>query len=218
MRSLLRSIQMLAIGLWAVSLVGATTACGGGGSDGGGCCKMCSTGKACGDSCIAREYTCHEGNGCACNSKLVASAPAAVPVVESFVYAGPAGLRYEAEPLAGKLATSLTSVEIEAGRTTGLYWEGIYLGELVPSPGHAVVRFDTDLKGTPCVALSHALVLALQNLKPSSSSVASLQDLAAMGFPHIDELRAMKDIRQLAASPRLLSVFGVGLESVAGCE
>ncbi len=31
------------------------------------CCKVCSTGKACGDSCIARWKTCHKGKGCACN-------------------------------------------------------------------------------------------------------------------------------------------------------
>ncbi|MGE0867566.1 MAG: hypothetical protein AB7P03_03325 [Kofleriaceae bacterium] len=31
------------------------------------CCKVCSTGKACGNSCIARWKTCHKGVGCACN-------------------------------------------------------------------------------------------------------------------------------------------------------
>ena len=31
------------------------------------CCKMCSTGKACGDSCISRSKTCHKGVGCACD-------------------------------------------------------------------------------------------------------------------------------------------------------
>ncbi len=34
----------------------------------GGCCKYCSTGKACGDSCISRSYTCHKAPGCACDS------------------------------------------------------------------------------------------------------------------------------------------------------
>ncbi len=29
------------------------------------CCKMCSKGKACGDSCIARDKVCHKGKGCA---------------------------------------------------------------------------------------------------------------------------------------------------------
>lgn len=32
-----------------------------------GCCKVCSKGKACGNSCIARWKTCHKGRGCACN-------------------------------------------------------------------------------------------------------------------------------------------------------
>ena len=31
------------------------------------CCKVCSTGKACGNSCIARWKTCHKGKGSACN-------------------------------------------------------------------------------------------------------------------------------------------------------
>jgi len=32
------------------------------------CCKVCRKGKACGDSCIKRSYTCHKGLGCACNA------------------------------------------------------------------------------------------------------------------------------------------------------
>jgi hypothetical protein len=32
-----------------------------------GCCKICTTGKACGDTCINVNYTCHVGPGCACN-------------------------------------------------------------------------------------------------------------------------------------------------------
>jgi len=31
------------------------------------CCKVCTTGKACGDSCISKSYTCHQPPGCACN-------------------------------------------------------------------------------------------------------------------------------------------------------
>ena len=31
------------------------------------CCKICSKGKACGDSCISRSYTCHKGPWCACD-------------------------------------------------------------------------------------------------------------------------------------------------------
>lgn len=33
----------------------------------GGCCKVCRTGKACGDTCIARDQTCNTPAGCACN-------------------------------------------------------------------------------------------------------------------------------------------------------
>jgi hypothetical protein len=32
-----------------------------------GCCKVCRTGKACGDSCIAADKVCHKGSGCACD-------------------------------------------------------------------------------------------------------------------------------------------------------
>jgi endonuclease YncB( thermonuclease family) len=32
-----------------------------------GCCMVCKTGKACGDSCIARYKTCHQPPGCACD-------------------------------------------------------------------------------------------------------------------------------------------------------
>lgn len=31
------------------------------------CCKICTKGKACGNSCIAKSKTCHKGKGCACN-------------------------------------------------------------------------------------------------------------------------------------------------------
>lgn len=31
------------------------------------CCKICTTGKACGDTCISAAYTCHQPPGCACN-------------------------------------------------------------------------------------------------------------------------------------------------------
>jgi hypothetical protein len=33
----------------------------------GSCCKVCTDGKACGDSCIAKSSTCNVGGGCACN-------------------------------------------------------------------------------------------------------------------------------------------------------
>jgi hypothetical protein len=31
------------------------------------CCKVCSVGKACGNTCISRDKTCHVGRGCACD-------------------------------------------------------------------------------------------------------------------------------------------------------
>jgi hypothetical protein len=31
------------------------------------CCKVCSVGKACGNTCISRNKTCHVGQGCACD-------------------------------------------------------------------------------------------------------------------------------------------------------
>jgi hypothetical protein len=35
------------------------------------CCKVCSKGKACGNTCIRRAYECHQGRGCACNEAEV---------------------------------------------------------------------------------------------------------------------------------------------------
>jgi endonuclease YncB( thermonuclease family) len=32
------------------------------------CCKTCQKGKACGNSCISRRYTCRKPPGCACNA------------------------------------------------------------------------------------------------------------------------------------------------------
>jgi hypothetical protein len=31
------------------------------------CCRICSAGKACGNSCIQASKTCHKGRGCSCN-------------------------------------------------------------------------------------------------------------------------------------------------------
>ncbi len=31
------------------------------------CCKICTVGKACGNSCISRDYQCHQPPGCACD-------------------------------------------------------------------------------------------------------------------------------------------------------
>lgn len=35
------------------------------------CCKVCSKGKACGNSCISASYTCRKGRGCACNASEI---------------------------------------------------------------------------------------------------------------------------------------------------
>ncbi len=32
------------------------------------CCKICKASKACGDSCIKRDYTCNKPPGCACDA------------------------------------------------------------------------------------------------------------------------------------------------------
>ena len=32
------------------------------------CCRTCSKGKACGNTCINRQLTCHKPPGCACDS------------------------------------------------------------------------------------------------------------------------------------------------------
>ena len=31
------------------------------------CCRVCTKGKACGNSCISVRFTCHKPPGCACN-------------------------------------------------------------------------------------------------------------------------------------------------------
>ena len=31
------------------------------------CCRVCTKGKACGDSCISKSKTCHKAPGCACD-------------------------------------------------------------------------------------------------------------------------------------------------------
>jgi hypothetical protein len=54
----------LALGLAAIQPCAAAAA----GLPGFACCKRCSAGKACGDSCIARDKACHKGKGCACDA------------------------------------------------------------------------------------------------------------------------------------------------------
>ena len=55
--------MLLVLSLALLPLLPFTTAC----DSNGGCCRVCQTGKACGDSCISRSETCRVGSGCACN-------------------------------------------------------------------------------------------------------------------------------------------------------
>lgn len=47
------------------------SACGGGYEAAAqrSCCRICTKGKACGNSCIARHLNCHKGRGCACDAR-----------------------------------------------------------------------------------------------------------------------------------------------------
>lgn len=59
-------IILAALALSAASLTGAAAPiCGTAYAE--GCCKVCTKGKACGNSCISKEKTCHQPKGCACN-------------------------------------------------------------------------------------------------------------------------------------------------------
>jgi hypothetical protein len=58
----LLALSLVGVGGSAAGLSGCTL-----GGDHEGCCKVCRTGKACGDTCISRSYECHVGSGCACN-------------------------------------------------------------------------------------------------------------------------------------------------------
>lgn len=58
-------MRRLRIGYLIILLV--ATASLGSCSEEENCCKTCTVGKACGDSCIAKEKDCDEGVGCACN-------------------------------------------------------------------------------------------------------------------------------------------------------
>lgn len=59
-----RLFMLLALPLLVSAAPVATTACA---TLGGSCCRVCRTGKACGDSCIERSKNCNVGPGCACN-------------------------------------------------------------------------------------------------------------------------------------------------------
>jgi hypothetical protein len=46
------------------------------------CCRYCSKGKACGNTCIARNRTCRVGHGCACDANIRSDDIALVPLGE----------------------------------------------------------------------------------------------------------------------------------------
>jgi hypothetical protein len=54
--------QVVLGGLAIVAIAAAASS-----GSGSSCCRVCTTGKACGDSCIAQSDQCHVGPGCACN-------------------------------------------------------------------------------------------------------------------------------------------------------
>ena len=51
----------------------------------GACCRTCTTGKACGDSCISRSLTCRVGAGCACNGLVEPDSPPVVMTAEELI-------------------------------------------------------------------------------------------------------------------------------------
>ena len=72
------------------------------------CCRVCSRGKACGNSCIARDRTCHRGVGCACDAgsaapaeRPAAAAPASGQVAEAQRALNALG--YDAGPADGRM-------------------------------------------------------------------------------------------------------------------
>jgi hypothetical protein len=71
--ALVVAFSLLLLGGSASGGIGCTTDTGGGDGGNGGngnygaCCKICTIGQACGDTCISRDYNCHVGPGCACN-------------------------------------------------------------------------------------------------------------------------------------------------------
>ena len=60
-------ILLAALALSATSLTGAAAPICGTAYASSACCKTCKAGKACGDSCIAKDKNCKKGKGCACD-------------------------------------------------------------------------------------------------------------------------------------------------------
>ena len=67
MKTRIRRVLAFLVLIIPLSLTAGTARGCGSDTVGGVCCKICTTGKACGDSCISRDKTCQVGAGCACN-------------------------------------------------------------------------------------------------------------------------------------------------------
>ena len=72
MRAVRKQLRLLAVILCTLLVTAGTPVCGSTffGSQIAAqtrCCKFCKQGKACGDSCIAKNKKCSKAKGCACN-------------------------------------------------------------------------------------------------------------------------------------------------------
>lgn len=65
------------------------------------CCKVCTTGKPCGDTCIAASSTCHTAPGCACSAASAFDALVAAPTPQFLNYT----------PTQGPIAYSYADIE-----------------------------------------------------------------------------------------------------------
>lgn len=93
--------------------------------DQAGCCRICTRGKACGNSCIARHLTCRRGIGCACNAGAPArtGAPAANAQVREAQRLLNA-LGYEAGPADGRTGARTRAAVRRFQRDRGLADDG----------------------------------------------------------------------------------------------
>jgi hypothetical protein len=58
---------LLALALGALAPIASATPLCAGALQGYTCCKVCKSGKACGDGCIAKDAVCKKPKGCACD-------------------------------------------------------------------------------------------------------------------------------------------------------
>jgi beta-lactamase superfamily II metal-dependent hydrolase len=72
------------------------------------CCKVCTTGQPCGDTCISLSYTCHTAPGCACD--VISAFAAGVSATPQF-------LNYT--PIQGPIAYSYMDIESGVGGLVG---------------------------------------------------------------------------------------------------